>query len=254
MTNDSYRLDGRVAVVTGAARGIGAAIADRLAELGSVVASADVSPPSDWSTIHLRQRGTPEASIHQVDVCNDAECQRLIDTVRRRYGRLDILVNNAGINARHSAADTSSEEWSQVMDVNLGGTIRTSLAALPLLRSSEDAAVVNLGSTAGTVATAGGAAYGVSKAAIMHLTRILALEWAQDGIRVNAVAPTIVPTDMTADVRASEVYLREKLASIPLGRMAQPAEVASAVAYLASPAAAMITGDVLFVDGGVAIR
>jgi NAD(P)-dependent dehydrogenase (short-subunit alcohol dehydrogenase family) len=254
VTVDPQRLDGRVAVVTGAARGIGAAIAERLAELGSVVVSADVSPPDDWSATDLRARGAPDASMHQLDVGDDTACRRLVETVRRRHGRLDVLVNNAGVNARRAAADTDGAEWARVLDTNLGGTVRMSLAALPLLRSGEDAAVVNLGSTAGAVAIAGAAAYGVSKAAVMHLSRILAVEWARDGIRVNAVAPTIVPTGMTADVRSSQEYLRDKLASIPLGRMAHPAEVASAVVYLASPAAAMITGEVLFVDGGASVR
>ncbi len=158
------------------------------------------------------------------------------------------------MNARHDFAGTSEAEWRDVLDVNLGGTIRMCRAALWLLRAAPAPAVVNLGSTAGAVAVAGSAAYGVSKAAIMHLTRILAFEWAPEGIRVNAVAPAIVPTAMTEDVRQSAEYMRTKLAAIPLGRMATPDEVAQAVAYLCAPAAAMTTGQTLFVDGGLTIQ
>ncbi|MBO0772401.1 MAG: SDR family oxidoreductase, partial [Actinobacteria bacterium] len=132
--------------------------------------------------------------------------------------------------------------------------IRMCRAAVRLLRAAPAPAVVNLGSTAGAVAVAGSAAYGVSKAAIMHLTKILALEWAPAGIRVNAVAPSIVPTAMTEDVRQSNEYMTAKLATIPLGRMVTREEVAQAVAYLCSPAAAMTTGQTLFVDGGVTVQ
>lgn len=132
-------------------------------------------------------------------------------------GGIDVVVNNADVNARHDAASSPEKEWTEVLDVNLTGTFRVCLAALPILRESSAPAVVNLGSTAGAVAVAGSAAYGVSKAAIMHLTLLLALEWAPFGIRVNAVAPTIVPTDMTADVLRSTDYMTAKLASIPSG-------------------------------------
>jgi len=250
-----WRLDGAVAVVTGAARGIGAAIARHLAGLGASLALADVEPmnPAEQAE-RLRALGAHQVTVHRVDVRDISSCIALVASVAEEFGRLDILVNNAGVNARHDFAGTSESEWQEVLDVNLGGTIRMCRAALWLLRAAPAPAVVNLGSTAGAVAVAGSAAYGVSKAAIMHLTRILALEWAPEGIRVNAVAPTIVPTAMTEDVRQSAEYMRAKLAAIPLGRMATPDEVAQAVAYLCAPAAAMTTGQTLFVDGGLTIQ
>ncbi len=251
----SWQLDGAVAVVTGAARGIGAAIARRLAmlEASLVVADRAVIDPAGHAS-ELQSLGAAQVGVHRVDVRDTSSCDALMAAVADEFGGLDILINNAGVTARHDFADTSESEWREVLDVNLGGTIRMCRAALPLLRTARAPAVVNIGSTAGAVAVTGSAAYGVSKAAIMHLTKILALEWAPDRIRVNAVAPTIVPTGMTEDVRHSPEYMAAKLATIPLGRMATPDEVAQAVAYLCSPAAAMTTGQTLFVDGGVTVQ
>ena len=219
-----WRLDGRTALVTGAARGIGAAITRRLAGLGASVAMADLHP-GERIREHageLRMQGAAGVSWHRLDVRVAEACAAVVAAVASEHGGLDILVNNAGVNVRRDFASTSEAEWHEVLDVNLGGTVRMCRAALPLLRKATAPAVVNLGSTAGAVAVAGSAAYGVSKAGIMHLTKIIALEWAPLGIRVNAVAPTIVPTGMTDDVRGSAEYMQAKLATIPLKRMATP--------------------------------
>lgn len=236
MTTDAFRLDGKVAVVTGAARGIGACVAATLAGRGATVAGADLAD-------------TP----FRVDVRDAGSCAALVSDVVDRYGRLDLLVNNAGVVRRGPAATMSEEDFATVLDVNLTGTFRMCQAAYPALRAARGA-VVNLGSTNGHIAVRDSAGYCVSKAGVLHLTRVLALEWAADRIRVNAVGPTIVPTDMTADVRDDPRYMAEKMATIPLRRMAEPADVANAVAYLLSDAAAMVTGQTVFVDGGVTIQ
>jgi NAD(P)-dependent dehydrogenase (short-subunit alcohol dehydrogenase family) len=244
----------RVALVTGAARGIGAAVAERLAADGLDLALADRCPVTRTSQVAtaLAAGYGVTARAYPLDVRDAAACRRVVDAVAADLGGLDVLVNNAGVNARGDTVELPEQTWLTVIDTNLNGTYRMSVAAYPRLRE-RTGVVVNLASTAGQIAVRGSAAYAVSKAAVIHLTRVLALEWAATGVRVNAVGPTIVPTAMTEDVRSDPDYLRDKLASIPLGRMVETTDVAEAVAWLASPAARQVTGQTLFVDGGATI-
>ena len=243
---------GRVALVTGAARGIGQAVAEHLAERGATLALADVLPVDAWEH-DLGAGADGQHSRHQLDVRDLGSCRAVVDEVVARHARIDHLVNNAGIVRRAPASEMSEQDFVDVLDINLTGTFRMNQAAYPALRQTS-ASVVNLGSTNGHVAVANSVGYCVSKAGVMHLARVLALEWAADGIRVNAVGPTIVPTAMTDDVRQDADYMSDKLASIPAGRMATAADVAQTVGYLLSPASAMVTGQTIFVDGGVTIH
>lgn len=244
--------DGRVAVVTGAARGIGQAVAEHLSARGATLALADLLPYDAWEHPLGAKEDDPH-SRHLLDVGDESSCLRMVAEILQRHGRIDHLVNNAGIVRRGPAASMPATDVAAVIDINLTGTFRVTQAAYPAL-AERGGSVVNLGSTNGHVAVPNSVGYCVSKAGVMHLARVLALEWAPDGIRVNAVGPTIVPTAMTDDVRADPTYMADKLAGIPAGRMATAEDVAQTVGYLLSPAAAMVTGQTIFVDGGVTIH
>lgn len=232
----------RVALVTGATGGIGAVICADLAKAGYAVVAADLTGASAPGAEHAVE----------LDLRDGESCRAAVRAAVDRFGRLDLLVNNAGINARGTFDEMPEEVWGNVVDVNLNGTLRMCQAAHPALAESRGA-IVNLASTGGLVAIAGSAVYGITKAAIIHLTKVLALEWAGAGIRVNAVAPTIVPSPMTADVLGDDEYMTAKLATIPLGRIVEPQEVADAVRWLASAGSGMVTGQTIAVDGGVSV-
>jgi NAD(P)-dependent dehydrogenase (short-subunit alcohol dehydrogenase family) len=237
--------DGLVAVVTGGASGIGAAIAARLMADGARVAvfDRDVSDP-------------PEGALAvRADVTDDASVRAAVDRVLQEWDRLDVLVNNAGIGAQGTVADNPDEEWHRVLDVNLLGMVRTTRAALPALRRSPSAAIVNTGSIAATAGIPQRAVYSASKGAVHALTRAMAADHLAEGIRVCAVAPGTADTPWVgrllerADDPAAERAALE--ARQPHGRLVSADEVAGAVAYLASPSSTSTTGIVLAVDGGM---
>jgi NAD(P)-dependent dehydrogenase (short-subunit alcohol dehydrogenase family) len=237
--------DGLVAAVTGGASGIGAAIARRLMADGARVAvlDRDVSNPPDG------------ALAVQADVTDDASVRAAIDRVLQELDRLDVLVNNAGIGSQGTVADNPDDEWHRVLDVNLLGMVRATRAALPALRKSPSAAIVNTGSIAATAGIPQRAAYSASKGAVHALTRAMAADHLAEGIRVCAVAPGTADTPWVgrllerADDPAAERAALE--ARQPHGRLVSADEVAGAVAYLASPRSTSTTGIVLAVDGGM---
>jgi NAD(P)-dependent dehydrogenase (short-subunit alcohol dehydrogenase family) len=232
----------RIALVTGASGGIGGVLCADLAEHGYTVVAADLTPATIPGAAHAVE----------LDLRSGESCRAAVAAVTDRFGGVDLLVNNAGVNARGRTENMPEQVWEGVVDVNLNGTFRMCQAAFPALADG-GGAIVNLASTGGLVAIAGSAMYGVTKAAIVHLTKVLALEWAGAGIRVNAVAPTIVPSPMTSDVLGDAEYMAAKIATIPLGRVVEAQEVADAVRWLASPEAAMVTGQTVAVDGGVSV-
>jgi NAD(P)-dependent dehydrogenase (short-subunit alcohol dehydrogenase family) len=237
--------DGLVAAVTGGASGIGAAIARRLMADGARVAvlDRDVSNP-------------PEGALAvQADVTDDASVRAAVDRVLQEWDRLDVLVNNAGIGSQGTVADNPDDEWLRVLDVNLLGMVRTTRAALPALRRSPSAAIVNTGSIAATAGIPQRAVYSASKGAVHALTRAMAADHLAEGIRVCAVAPGTADTPWIgrllerADDPAAERTALE--ARQPHGRLVSADEVAGAVAYLAGPRSTSTTGIVLAVDGGM---
>jgi NAD(P)-dependent dehydrogenase (short-subunit alcohol dehydrogenase family) len=244
-------LDGSVAVVTGAAGAMGRAIVARLLRAGAVVALADLDGDAARAAVEaLSPDDRPRARAFQVDVRSDDSCAALVADVVAAFGRLDLLVNNAGIMARRDALGTDTALFQSILDVNLTGAFRMSRAAFAHLAAAPAGGVVSVSSTHAFLAARNSIAYSTSKAALSHLTRLLALEWAEHGIRVNAVAPTVVPSAMTDDVLADPAYVARKMGAIPLGKPIPADHVAAAIAYLASDDAASTTGQILVLDGG----
>jgi 2-deoxy-D-gluconate 3-dehydrogenase len=246
----NFRLDGKKALVTGAARGLGRAIADGLAECGATVygTSRDAESARQIS----ERYGTPALPI---DITETKEIHRFTDSLMEESGGIDLLVNNAGVNVPKPALELTADDWDAVFDTNLKGTFfLTTAVAQHWVDKGIPGVIVNVASQAGIVGIEERAAYGTSKAGLIHLTKILALEWAPAGIRVNAVAPTFVRTELTASTLSRPDWAAELLSRIPIGRFGEPEDIAGAVAFLLSDAASLITGHTLAVDGGYTIR
>jgi NAD(P)-dependent dehydrogenase (short-subunit alcohol dehydrogenase family) len=251
-----FRLDRRVALLTGAATGIGARTAHALAEAGAhvVVTDLDLSGATRLAEA-IKQEGFG-AEAHKLDVTDEAGVPRLIDALADLHGRLDILVNNAGAAARVASEDMPTETWEKVIAVNLTGSFRCARAAGRHMLDAGAGAVINIASIMGLV---GGAlypnpAYHASKGALVNWTRALAVEWAARGVRVNAVAPAFVRTPFTDRLLSDPKMVEAIEAQTPLGRLIETREVADAVLFLASDAASGITGVTLPVDGGWTAR
>jgi 3-oxoacyl-[acyl-carrier protein] reductase len=247
---EAMRLDGRVALVTGAAGGIGAATARRFAREGATVVVNDVDLELARPLVtELQKEGARALSI-AADVTARTDVEAMVDHVVGEFGRLDVLVNNAGVNRDAMSHKMTEEQWDQVLAVNLKGTFLCAQAVLAGMRERGWGRVINT-SSVGSLGNIGQANYAASKAGVIGLTRTLALEYAKYGITVNCVAPGPVMTRMLAGV---PVAIREKIvAKVPVGRIARPEEIAAVHAFLASEDAAFITGQVLFVDGGMSV-
>jgi 3-oxoacyl-[acyl-carrier protein] reductase len=241
------KLDGQTALVTGSARGIGRAIALRLAEERAVVGLMDLRDP-DRVAEEIEASGLG-ALPFTVDITDRRAVSSAVDTMVRRYGRIDILVNNAGIIVRDSILELSHEDWQRVMNVNINGTFNCCKAVIPHMIERSYGRIINITSIAGKMGDiTASPAYGTSKGAINTFTKSLARQLASYNITVNAIAPHAIETDMSAEW--SEDKRRTVVESIPLKRMGKPTEVAEAVLFLVSEGASFITGEILDVNGG----
>ncbi len=242
----SFRLDGKVALVTGASRGLGAGIADALQEAGATVAGTSREPKSA-AQVAKRLGSVPVV----MDVTDVASVRAGVDRVASEFERLDILVNNAGLNIPQGVFDVDEASWDAVLDANLKGTFfAAQAAARHMVASGDGGRIINVTSQAGVVGIEERSAYGASKGGAVLLTKVLAIELAQHGITVNAVAPTFVATELARGTLENPEWRERILSRIPLGRVGEVEDVAAATLYLASPAAAMVTGHTLLVDGG----
>lgn len=242
---------GQVALVTGASRGIGSAIARELARCGAtVVVNYASSPEAAAAVVDAIEAAGGQAWSHRANVADEAEVEGLVKAVLEREGRLDVLVNNAGITRDGLLIRMKSGDWQSVIDLNLTGCFLTTKAVAKGMLRARSGRIINITSVVGLMGNPGQANYSAAKAGLIGLTRSNAAEFAGRGVTVNAVAPGFIESDMTAALD-SEPILR----AIPLGRMGLAEEVAGAVRFLAAdPAAAYITGQVLQVDGGMVMR
>jgi 3-oxoacyl-[acyl-carrier protein] reductase len=242
---DFCRLDGKVALVTGGSRGIGAAISRELARAGARVAVNYRSGSEAAEALAGELGGIAVAA----DVADGGQVGALVDTVERDLGEIDFLVNNAGITRDTLIARMTDEDWAQVLDTNLRGAFLTCRALSRKMLRRRSGAIVNISSVVGLHGNAGQANYAAAKAGIIGMTKALARELGSRGVRANAIAPGYIATELT-DVLPEEAK-KTILAATPLGRLGEPADVAGAVRFLCSDEAAFVTGEVLLVDGGL---
>ena len=250
---EKFRLDGKTAIVTGAAQGIGLACAEALAEAGARVVIADRdSAAAATARSGLRNQGY-DAEIAVMDVTDSRQVSEVADQLVSQYGKVDILVNNAGIARSETPAETVTDEhWLNVIDVNLNGTFWCCRAFGRHMLEAKTGAIVNIGSMSGFIVNKPQEQcyYNASKAAVHHLTKSLAVEWAARGVRVNAVAPTYIETPLNAFVKSNPRMYDAWIGGTPMARLGQVDEIASVALFLASDAASLMTGSIVLVDGG----
>ena len=246
----SFSLEGQVALVTGASKGIGYGLALALAGAGAKVAVAARSLPELRTLEDVIRKGGGEAQAFGCDLARVSEIEALMVGVQDHFGRIDILVNNAGLGANHDAVDVTEAAWDEMMAVNLKGLFFCCQAAGKIMLEQGHGRIINMSSQASVVGIPRHAVYCASKGGVNQLTKVLALEWSARGVTVNAVGPTFIYTPGTAECLDDPAFRESVLSRIPAGKVGTIEDVAGAVIYLASPAAALVTGTLLLVDGG----
>ena len=249
----SMRVDGKVALITGAGSGLGQASAVALAQAGADIALTELpgKESAAQETVRLVEAVGRRALAVPLDVMRLPLIGEAAERTLKQFGRIDILVNNAGVNVPRLALEVSEEDWDRVLDVNLKGVFFVAQAvAKKALLPQGGGKIINIASQNGVIGYHFRAAYCSSKAGVVNLTRVLALEWAQYHINVNAIGPTFLETPLTRPMFENAEFKADVLRRIPLGRIGKPEDVVGAVVYLASPAADLVTGHTLLVDGG----
>ena len=251
--NSRWTLTDQRAVITGGTKGIGRAIAEEFLALGAeVLVVARKQPELDALLAEWQAQNLPATGL-AADMSQAAEREKVAAAVETRWGKLDILVNNVGTNIRKKTVAYSGKEYELLLNTNLTSAFHLCQLLYPSLQKSGQSSIIQISSVSGLHHVRSGAIYGMTKAALIQLTKNLAVEWADDGIRVNALAPWYIRTPLAEAVLQNEAYLNDVLARTPLGRIGEPAEVAAAAAFLCLPVASYITGQCLAVDGGFSI-
>lgn len=250
----SFMLEGQKALVTGAGRGIGRAIAIGLAEAGCDVGLVSRTRENlDETADEIRRLNKGKAIVLPADLKKPEQIKDAISQFVNEFERIDILVNNAGMNIRSKALEVTEAEWDTIMQTNLKSAFVASQAAAHVMKEQGSGKIINISSVGGHTALRTGVVYGASKAAIIHMTKVLALEWAEYGILVNSVGPWYFRTPLTEKLLSDNTYLNEILDRTPLNRIGSLEEVVGPVVFLASDAAKYMTGQTLLVDGGMSI-
>jgi NAD(P)-dependent dehydrogenase (short-subunit alcohol dehydrogenase family) len=250
---EKFKLDGRLAVVTGGGQGIGLACLEALGEAGAKIILADRDSKVTEAALAKLKAGGYDAEAVIMDVTDSKRVAEVADQLAAKYGKIDILVNNAGIARSETPAETVTDEhWLNVIDVNLNGTFWCCRAFGKHMLDAGSGAIVNIGSMSGFIVNKPQeqSYYNASKAAVHHLTKSLAAEWGARGVRVNAVAPTYVATPLNAFVKSNPKMYDAWVGGTPMARLGEVEEIASVVLFLASDAASLMTGSVVLVDGG----
>jgi NAD(P)-dependent dehydrogenase (short-subunit alcohol dehydrogenase family) len=260
---DGSELAGRVAIVTGGGQGIGRATALELARLGADVVIAELNAEgAERTTKEVRGLGRKALAL-PTDVTRRSDLTRMAERARDELGRIDVLVNNAGIYRAAASLDVTEEHWDAIMTINAKAVFFASVAVLPAMIAQKRGSIVNLASMAGKIGSKTNLPYNASKAAVVSMTKSLALAHAADGVRVNCVCPGFVETDMWTKVAreqgallgmSAEEFTRQRARTVPLGRMERPEDVAAVIGFLASDRAGYMTGQALSVDGGLVMH
>ena len=250
---DMFKLHGKIAIVTGGAGGIGEALAMGLSmHAATVVVSSRNQDAIEKVAKEIAAASGNEAIAVAADVTDESSVKKLIDTVVNRYGKLDILVNAMGMNIKRDALEYPMEEWDKLFDVNVKGTMIACKFAAQVMKEQKGGAIVNLSSVRGIRGCGGGnTGYCATKGAVELITKALAVEWAHHNIRVNALGPALVITTGTRHIAENPELARKYASAVPLGRIGLPEDMVGAVNYLVSDAASFVTGQTIFVDGGL---
>lgn len=251
----SFRLDGKTAIITGAGRGIGRALAIGLAEVGAqVILLSRTKNELDATALTIKNHGGT-AHVLPADVTNREEISSAVQQIKETVGKVDILINNAGMNIRSKASDVTDEEWTKIMDTNLKSAFMMSQEVGKLMKEQQSGGnILSVSSVAGHTALRTGVVYAASKAALIQMTKVLAFEWGNHNIRVNSIGPWYFETPLTEQLLANQEYLDEILAVTPLRRVGQLEELVGPAIFLVSEAGSYVTGQTLFVDGGMTIN